>query len=279
MSSGKKKLIALLLLLLAVAIPASVYLVLQQQEIRGRAEPATTLAFDPPELRKTVGETFTLNVNIDTGSNFVSGAELHIQYDTTKLTAIGIDIAGSPFLPRVLVQGSAQGGFAFITLGSQPSDPKRGTGTLATVTFRATASTAGAPTFVRFTDDTAVAGTREAGDVLASRPAAASVIIGPATTPIPTSSPTPTPTPTAGAGGPTPTPRGIGAALPTPTTTRIATSAAVPTAIPTPFTKGPITPLPTTAAVPVTAEVGPTTVLTIGGVLLFVAGVVSLLAL
>lgn len=292
MSSGKKRLIAIFLLLLAIAVPASVYLVLQQQEIRGRAEPATTLSFDPVTLTRAVGDTFTLNIMIDTGTNSVSGAELHIQYDATKLTAIAIDIAPMPFLPRVLVQGSAQGGFAFITLGAQPSQPQLGTGTLATLTFRATASTAGAPTFVRFTTDTAVAGTGEIGNVLASQPAPASIVIGTAATPTPTAS---TPTPTTAAGAPTATPgsggggsggggSGTGGSAITPTPTRTATSSASTSASPsaTPIATakgGSISAQPTSAAIPVTADLGPTAVITVGGIALTVLGIVSLLAL
>ncbi|MBI2036471.1 hypothetical protein HYT17_02485 [Candidatus Microgenomates bacterium] len=267
------------MLFLLLAIPASLYLVFRQQELRGRAAPATTLAFDPQSVSKSVGESFTLTVNINTGGNSVSGAELHVQYEAGKLEAIGIDIASEPFLPVVLVNGTVNSGFAFITLGSQPNLPKTGTGKLATVTFRALASTGGGPTLVRFTTDTKVAGTGEVGNVLASQPAPASVTIGvpgPTATPTPTPSPTPTAAPT-----PTPTPRsgggggGIIIVTPTPTPKPTATLSATPT----PAQVIVITPPPPAPVIPVTADITPTAVLTVSGLVLFFIGALALFAL
>lgn len=229
-----------------------------------------------------MGETFTLNATINTGSNSISGAELHIQYDAQKLQAISIDNASAAFLPLVLVDGSASGGFAFITLGSQPSQPKKGAGTLATLIFKALASTGGAETLVKFTSDTRIAGTGEIGNVLASQPAPAAITIN---TPAPTGTPTPTvpggatPTPTSAGGGgnTTPTPTrtgnvGIGRTAPTATPIAVAT-------VPPVQKGGPVQSQPTTPPIPVTAELTPTIVLTIGGVILFIAGVASLLVL
>lgn len=270
-----------------MAIPATFYLVLRQQEIRGRAAPATTLSFDQTSLSKNVGDVFTLAVQINTGTNTISGAELHIQYDSSKLVASSITMAADPFLPVLLNDGTiSSGGFAFITLGSQPSQPKTGTGTLATITFRATASTGGAPTLIRFTTDTKVAGTGEAGNVLASQPAPASVTIGVATTSTPTPSSTPTatpiktPTPTSGVGGTTPTPLPTSLPGSSPTPTKAIGGVSSPSATPLPGEKGGLfTPQPTAAGIPVAAEITPTVMITVGGILLFIAGVASLLVL
>lgn len=266
--SGKKKLIIIALLFLSVATPASVYLVLREQEIRSQAQPATTVAFDPQStqvqpIKKTVGETFTLNITIDTGSNNVSGAELHIQYDSAKLTALGISIASNPFLPSVLADGTVvPPGFAFITLGTPPSAPKQGKGVLATVTFRAASPTEGTITQVKFTTDTRVVGTSEAGNLLVSQPAPAFVAINPVSSP-----PTPTPTSTQPIGGPSISQGNLGIGATIPTTTIQPKG-------------GPITTQPkvaTTAPIPTTAELGPTAILSIAGMILFVAGIATLL--
>lgn len=279
MSSGKKRSAIIVLLFLLLAIPASLYLVFRQQELRGRAAPATTLVFDPQSVSKSVGESFTLTVNINTGGNSVSGAELHVQYETSKLEAVGIDIASEPFLPVVLVNGTVNSGFAFISLGSQPNTPKTGTGKLATITFRALASTGGGPTLVRFTTDTKVAGTGEIGNVLASQPPPASItigVVGPTATPTPTPTIAPTSTPI-----PTPTPRtgggGGGGVILTPTPT--ATPSATPTATPTPTKVVVITPPPPAPTIPVTADLTPTAVLTVSGLVLFFIGALALFAL
>ena len=284
MSSGKKKLAIFFLLLVLFAIPATSYLVFRQQELRSQAVPATTLSFDPSDTSKTVGETFTLDININTGTNSISGAELHVQYDQKKLEVVSIDNAS--FLPLVLVDGSAGGGFAFITLGSQPSTPKKGTGLLATVTFKAIGSTDGATTQVKFTSDTRIAGTGEIGNVLSTQPAPALIKIDPkavAGSPTPTAVPTattaPTPTGTSGGGGGG---GGGGRATPTPVGSvgvgRSGVSAATPTiraALPTTV----VTAQPTAAAIPVTADFAPTAVMTVGGIILTAVGILAFFAL
>lgn len=274
MSSGKKILSIFFLLLLLAAIPVTTYLVFRQQELRSRATPATTLAFDPPSIDKTVGDTFTINVTINTGTNSVTGAELHIQYDTSKLKAVNIRAADNAFLPITLVDGTVGNGLALITLGSQPTLPKTGTGVLATVTFQALAPTAGAKTLISFTGETRVAGltggTIEASNVLATQPAPASVGISAQTTPTPTPSSTPTPS---AARSPTPSPtRGAGGgATPTPTKVggNIGIGSSKPTGTPTIIAKA----TPTTAKIPVTGATDATTILTVGGVVLFGLGV------
>lgn len=319
MSSGKKKLIIFFLFVMVLAIPASVYVVLQQQKLESQAEPATILSFDPPSsesqpIRKTVEDTFTLNININTATNSVSGAELHIQYDPLKLQAVSFDIASVPLLPVVSIDGSASGGFAFIQLLSPPSQVKKGTGSLATLTLKALASTDGAPTLVRFTTNTRIAGTTgqitEPGNILASQPQPAVIVVnaqGPSATPTISDSCIPsnctvcaigavckqvpdvsskkcecqfptTPSPISSGSGfgavgtPKPTVNvGIGGTVPT-------TKPSVATASPT-LKVSQITPASTSAAqIPVTGNFAPTTILTIGGAILTLVGVVSLLA-
>jgi hypothetical protein len=288
LSSGKKKLAIFSLLLLLVAIPATSYLVFRQQELRSNAVAATSLSFDPITTSKTVGEAFTLNVAINTATNSVSGAELHISYDTSKLQAVSIDSADPAFLPLVLVQGSVGGGFAFITLGSQPTTPKQGSGNLATITFKAIQSTGGAPTLVKFTTDTRVAGTGEIGNVLATQPQSAQITINDiaptgVATPTPTSIPTGVPTPThaAGTGG-----GGGGVATPTPTPTRNV-GIGVTTAFATPTlqvgigvaSSTPVLVKTTANPIPVTADIAPTAILTGVGAMLFIAGIAAMLIL
>lgn len=80
------------ILLLLVGIPVSVYFVQQEQEIRSRAAPATTLSFQPDSssgspITKGVGEEVPLDIMIDPDSNLVSFVKLEIQYDPDKFTA------------------------------------------------------------------------------------------------------------------------------------------------------------------------------------------------
>lgn len=182
------------LLLMLVALPATVLLVRQRQELRREAAAATTLSLLPASLAVQPGDQFSLEVAIDTGSNIVSAADLVITFDSSQLTVTGIT-AGT-FLPVVLVPGAVTSGTATIILGSLPTTPMTGTGVLATVTF--TANNVGTAT-VRFADTTQVAAIGESGNVLSGTQEATVSIAIP--TPTPTSTPTPTPTLT-----PTPTP-------------------------------------------------------------------------
>ena len=57
---------AIIFTILLAGIVAGVYLVQQQQELREKAAPATTISFLPQTKTAEVGETVKLSVNIDT---------------------------------------------------------------------------------------------------------------------------------------------------------------------------------------------------------------------
>lgn len=122
--------------LLIGGLAAAVTLTGQKQEIRQRAAyTGPTLAMNPATLTKNVNETFAIGLLLHTGDETVSATRLHISYNPQFLEAQSIQ-AGS-YLPVVLAQGAITNGQASIVLGSQPTDPKQGTGILATITFRA----------------------------------------------------------------------------------------------------------------------------------------------
>lgn len=202
----KKKIIGLLIFLfLLVAIPVSVFVVRQQQELRKKAAPATTLSISPASLSKSPQETFSINVLIDTGENTVSAADLVITFDSSKLQAQSI-MAGD-FLTTVLVGGSVTESSASITLGSPPATPKQGTGILATVAFKVIGTSGSSQ--IGFGSGTQVAGVGEQGNVLVGTTPGNIMIIAegePTPTPTPTLPPDVTPTPSPTSPPPTPTP-------------------------------------------------------------------------
>lgn len=209
---NKKAFLVGFIILLLVAIPATLFLVQKQQELRTRAEPATTIAFDPTTTTVGVNDTFTVNVAINTGANSVSTAEIHLTFDPAKLEATRI-VAGS-FMPHAIVESTPDNtaGRAFIavdTLGAgagntdvpftkQSSGPQP----VAVITFRAKAETGTTGTQVGFGQETKAfgetSGTLEPTSVIttSSLSNTARVTIGAAGL---------TPTPTTGAGTPTPT--------------------------------------------------------------------------
>jgi hypothetical protein len=94
-----------------------------------------TISMSPTTGSITGGSSLTENVNIFTASQQVSAAEIHITFDPSKVHVSSIT-AGTA-LPVVLVAGTFDNsaGTASITLGSQPTSPLSGSGTLATVNF------------------------------------------------------------------------------------------------------------------------------------------------
>jgi hypothetical protein len=131
----------------------------------------TTLSFDPAEVQTNIGKAFTLKAAVDTTTNHVSGAELYVHFDPTKLKLVSI--AASPVFS--------------LSLQSPVIDNRQGTGSIAigvpleqsavvgrqviaTFNFRALALASN--TEVTFSERTIVAADDEPGSVVRERRAA-----------------------------------------------------------------------------------------------------------
>lgn len=144
----KRVVLILITLLLITALPATIYLVSRSQEMRKRAAPATTLSLVPATVTKSVGDEFTLDVRMDTATNQIIAVQLKVTYDATKLEAEWIH--NGTMFPNILSSGTVQNGVVTIALGAtNTTTPITGTGTVATIKFKALASTTG-PISVRF---------------------------------------------------------------------------------------------------------------------------------
>ena len=206
----KKILLIIVFLLILAAIPLTILLVKQRQEIRQKAVPATTLYLDPATITTQPNDTFTVNVMIRTGENLVTAAELHFSFNSTYLEAQSIQ--NGSFLENVLVPGTVDSGTASITLGSSPTEPKQTVGdvpaVLAVLTFKALAETGSLnppSTAIEFLNTTQVAavgegannvliGTQRA-DVTIGTGAGASPSPSTSTSPSPSTSTSPSPSP------------------------------------------------------------------------------------
>lgn len=145
----KKVFLFLFIGLLLLAIPATVFLVGKNQEVRKRAAPASTLTLTPTAVTKKVGDTFTLEVKLDAATNQVGIIQLRIVYDPAKLQAQ--DITNGPLAPSIRVSGKIDPiGKASITVGAQSAaQPITGSGTIAVLTMKVLESAA-TPISVRF---------------------------------------------------------------------------------------------------------------------------------
>ena len=131
----------------------------QQQELRSKAAPATVLALNPKTTTKTKGDIFSFDIQIDTASNNVAMAELHLMYDATKLEALSI--TNGPLAPKIAASGVVGSGTASITVRAEnTTKPIKGTGTIAVIRFKAIGAT-DVPIQVKFDTTTFVSGLGE----------------------------------------------------------------------------------------------------------------------
>lgn len=125
---------------------------MQQQEIRQKAAPATTISITPSTLTKKVGDEFTMEVHMDTAANQLVALQLNISYDPTKLEAEWIH--NGTMFPNIISSGKVENGIVSIALSAQnTATPVTGTGLVATIDFKAIANTT-TPVSVAFTKDT-----------------------------------------------------------------------------------------------------------------------------
>ncbi len=195
--------------------------------------PQSTLSFSPITTSVTNGQTFTVQVRIDTNGQTVNGIESDITYPASIFDVLAIDDTNSDFnVPAQEVIGS---GVLSIAYGS--ITPKSGDILVTTITFRAKATGIADVNFVNPSVVSDVSNT----DVLKNFVNGQYTVTSTATTPTPTqtqptsvpptSAPTPTSVPPTSAPTPTPT-----VAVPTPTPTPAPLS---PT--PTPIPNSPVT--------------------------------------
>ncbi len=211
MFSAKKLILIGFILILLIAIPLTLYFIQQQQEIRSRAQAATTLSFTPPTSSVNVGDVVSLDLMVNPNSNLVSFVRLEILYDSTKLaTASGNQ--GKAFEPNTLAFPSITEGPIYedgrilvtLSVGSDPTKAIQTPTKVATFQFIAKEPTT-TPTQVTLgptqTQVLSIGPEDQASEnVLSSTSPAAISIGGAAPTPTPTASitttPPPTPTPT-----------------------------------------------------------------------------------
>lgn len=177
MKIGMKRLVIILISLITlIAIPASVFLTMRSQELRKKAAPATTLTLTPTTLTKAVNDEFTLEVRMDTADNQIVAVDLKLTYDPAKLQAEWIH--NGTMFPNILTSGTVGNGTVSMALGAtNTTTPITGTGTVATIKFKALAETT-SPVAVRFAADTFVGALNEGSTNALTSTVPATITIG-----------------------------------------------------------------------------------------------------
>lgn len=95
---------------------------------------AAYLKFDKTTIPTSAGQTFTVDVMVDAGSDQIVGVESYITYDSTLLEAQ--NVTEGTYFPTILKEISA-GRVTVRGFINDPATSKTGTGTLGTITFKA----------------------------------------------------------------------------------------------------------------------------------------------
>jgi len=209
------------ILVLLIGIPATLFVVQQQQEIRSRAEKSTTLYFQPDStqtapIERAVDETFALDVYANPGNNLITTMRLEIDYDPeilevaegTGSTAGFVPDPGA--LPSIMFGPVYTPGKIVVTLstGGNPAGSVDTITKIGTINFTAIAETAGTPTEVSYGSQTLVTSGGDdsvaAENVLSAANPAFIIVTAaeaPTSTPTPTAARTPTPSVTGTSSG------------------------------------------------------------------------------
>jgi hypothetical protein len=195
-----------------------------------------------------LGETFSTTVQVEAGSQSVSGAEVYIDYPSDRLQVLGVSLDTSIMTTVIHPADTSVAGQIGFATGVLTGTPGTGTFTLATVTFRPIVGAGAGSANIGFsTSGSRMTDLAYQTESVLRNAYGLTVQIGGVTptstpTPTPTAEPTATPTPTmVPSPTATPTPTGGPTATPTPTPTSGPTPTGGPTVTPTP------TPTPTSA--------------------------------
>jgi hypothetical protein len=186
----KRIVLIIVSLVMILAIPITVFVAMRSQEVRKKATPATTLTLTPTTISKSVGEEFTLEAHMDTGTNQIVAVDLALSFDPTMLEALWIH--NGTMFPNILSSGVVGNGTASIALGAtNTTTPITGTGTIATIKFKALAATS-AQVAVRFSSETFVGALNEGSTNALTSSIPATITIGGSSSTDTTITPTPT---------------------------------------------------------------------------------------
>jgi len=135
------------------------------QDIRSKAgNDGPRLALLPATKTQTVGETFSVVITMNTNTDTVSAAQLHLSYDPTAIQILSFTPGTQ--LPVVLVPETHANGTIAVTLAAKPPTPFKGAGVLGVLTVKVLTAK---QSTISFTNATQVAAQGKNTNVLASK--------------------------------------------------------------------------------------------------------------
>lgn len=288
----------IVLVLIAAAIPVTMYLVKQRQELREKASVPggqASVSVAPTTGSYSVGQTFPVSVSFNTAGIAISGIAIRLTYtyseNTPPITASDLQISpdllgtGDWFCPIKTI--TPQAGIVKIDLACLNVNVAGYSNTentpLATFNLQASAVPQTNPVVLSFDAQESKITRKDNGEDTLMIPQSTGTYtitqVGVTPTPTPTGGPTRTPTPTQPAATATPTPTnpppGGPTSTPTPTRGIGGPPTSTPTPTPTTYTGGSTSPTPTPTrstvtpttqpTLPETATLTPTIILSLAG--------------
>lgn len=98
---------------------------------------AASLEFNPSSISTSAGQTFSVEIRIDTGGEQVTSSDVVILYNNSLLEATGVEEASTPFFPTTFNDLSSSGRAYVAGVVDSAGTYKTGTGTILSVIFRA----------------------------------------------------------------------------------------------------------------------------------------------
>jgi hypothetical protein len=231
---GKKIFLLGFIIVLLIAIPATIYLVSQQLKTKTVAVPATSLNITPNSESASVGQDINLDVNVNPDTNAIAYVKLVILYDATKLATTGAGfVPNTSAFPLIINGPTFEPGTISVTVSVNANTPPITKSTqVGTLNFKTLDITENVPTQISFGDQTqtlANGQSSQTNENLLATTIPANININNSLN----TSQTLMPTPTSTVEIPTPTQTSIqnlsGSEIPTPTTT-----AQIPSSVQTP---------------------------------------------
>ncbi len=140
-----------ILLLLAV-IPITLFVISRQTNLQSKAAPTTIFSLTPTTINTKVGETFTLDIQIDPGQNIVSIVEMTVSVDPEKIEIVSLTPNTSVFPVELKKSQPNPDGTISISLSTTNNvqEAVQEITKIGTLTMKAKAATTTGATIVKF---------------------------------------------------------------------------------------------------------------------------------
>lgn len=214
-------------IVLALAVVAGVFLIKQNQDLREKAAPASTISVTPSQQTKAPGDTVVYSATLDTNENSVTGVDIKINFDPNVLEVVSLQKgAGIANFDTIITNtfDNTAGTISYVIFTLDRTKAVQGAGVEALKINAKVKSTAANGTYnLTFDPTTSASASQEGQNVLIARNAGRIVVqAGGGASPTATSTSQPQPTAT-GVRTATPTATPIRTATPTGTGLRTAT--------------------------------------------------------